>query len=58
MKVAKSPISPPLAFPFNITSSGISLLDDDGTELMGPDINSIHCQGRSLRLLLGTIRTF
>ncbi|XP_044478131.1 DNA repair protein RAD51 homolog 2 isoform X1 [Mangifera indica] len=45
MKVAKSPISPPLAFPFNITSSGISLLDDDGTELMGPDINSIHCQG-------------
>ncbi|KAJ0021232.1 hypothetical protein Pint_32257 [Pistacia integerrima] len=47
MKVAKSPISPPLAFPFNITSSGISLLNDDGMELMGPEINSIYCQGLS-----------
>ncbi|XP_031286918.1 DNA repair protein RAD51 homolog 2 isoform X1 [Pistacia vera] len=45
MKVAKSPISPPLAFPFNITSSGISLLNDDGMELMGPEINSIYSQG-------------
>ncbi|KAK9043294.1 hypothetical protein V6N11_071640 [Hibiscus sabdariffa] len=54
IKVAKSPISPPLAFPFHITSSGISLLSDDGMELMGPEINAIHCQGlfRSLMNLL------
>ncbi|MBA0790449.1 hypothetical protein Gohar_015099 [Gossypium harknessii] len=44
IKVAKSPISPPLAFPFHITSSGISLLSDDGKEVMGPEINAIHCQ--------------
>ncbi|KAH7560960.1 hypothetical protein JRO89_XS10G0147600 [Xanthoceras sorbifolium] len=53
MKVAKSPISPPLAFPFNITSSGISLLTDDGMELTGPEINAISCQGRSRRLAYG-----
>ncbi|XP_022756583.1 DNA repair protein RAD51 homolog 2 isoform X2 [Durio zibethinus] len=47
IKVAKSPISPPLAFPFHITSSGISLLSDEGIELMGPEINSIHCQGHN-----------
>ncbi|EOY34262.1 hypothetical protein QUC31_018525 [Theobroma cacao] len=47
IKVAKSPISPPLAFPFHITSSGISLLSDEGMELMGPEINSIHCQGHN-----------
>ncbi|KAL6275990.1 hypothetical protein ACE6H2_019591 [Prunus campanulata] len=47
IKLAKSPISPPLAFPFNITSSGIALLNDDGIELTGPEINSIHCQGHS-----------
>ncbi|KAM3691714.1 hypothetical protein ACB098_08G033600 [Castanea mollissima] len=47
IKVAKSPISPPLAFPFNITSSGILLLSDDGIELTGPDINAIHCQGHN-----------
>ncbi|KAI5413087.1 DNA repair protein RAD51 [Lathyrus oleraceus] len=45
IKLAKSPISPPLAFPFNITSSGIVLLDDNGIEMKGPDINNIHCQG-------------
>ncbi|GLU11733.1 hypothetical protein SLE2022_284570 [Rubroshorea leprosula] len=45
VKLAKSPISPPLAFPFHITSSGISLLNHDGIELMGPEINSIHYQG-------------
>ncbi|BBH04896.1 hypothetical protein Prudu_016144 [Prunus dulcis] len=44
IKLAKSPISPPLAFPYNITSSGITLLNDDGIELTGPEINSIHCQ--------------
>lgn len=47
IKLAKSPISPPLAFPYNITSSGITLLNDDGIELSGPEINSIHCQGHS-----------
>ncbi|XP_058780076.1 DNA repair protein RAD51 homolog 2-like isoform X1 [Vicia villosa] len=45
IKLAKSPISPPLAFPFNITSSGIVLLDDNGIEMKGPEINNIHCQG-------------
>lgn len=48
IKLAKSPISPPLAFPYNITSSGIVLLDDDGIEMKGPEINTIHCQGLSL----------
>ncbi|XP_062171365.1 DNA repair protein RAD51 homolog 2 isoform X1 [Alnus glutinosa] len=47
IKVAKSPISPPLVFPFNITSSGMSLLSDDGFELTGPDISTIHCQGHN-----------
>ncbi|XP_050883784.1 DNA repair protein RAD51 homolog 2 isoform X3 [Lathyrus oleraceus] len=47
IKLAKSPISPPLAFPFNITSSGIVLLDDNGIEMKGPDINNIHCQGQN-----------
>ncbi|CAH2060255.1 unnamed protein product [Thlaspi arvense] len=47
IKVAKSPMSPPLAFPFHITSGGISLLSDDGTELKGPGINTIHAQGHS-----------
>lgn len=45
IKVAKSPMSPPLAFPFQITSAGISLLSDDGTELNGPGINTIHARG-------------
>ncbi|XP_042476278.1 DNA repair protein RAD51 homolog 2 [Macadamia integrifolia] len=45
IKVAKSPLSPPLAFPFDVTSSGISLLSDDGIEVMGPEICTIHCQG-------------
>ncbi|THG00215.1 hypothetical protein TEA_020648 [Camellia sinensis var. sinensis] len=47
MKVAKSPISPPLVFPFNITSSGISLLTDVGVEMIGPQINAIQNQGHS-----------
>nr|XP_025673752.1 DNA repair protein RAD51 homolog 2 isoform X3 [Arachis hypogaea] len=46
IKLAKSPISPPLAFPFNITSSGLVLLDDDGIEMKGSEINTIHCQGQ------------
>ncbi|GLT53577.1 hypothetical protein SLA2020_268400 [Shorea laevis] len=53
IKVAKSPISPPLAFPFNITSSGMSLLSDDGFELTGgADINTIHCQGHNDIIIL------
>ncbi|KAJ4831944.1 DNA repair protein RAD51 [Turnera subulata] len=47
MKVAKSPISPPLAFPFIITSSGISLLQDDGIEVRGEEINTIRQQGHN-----------
>ncbi|KAF8397619.1 hypothetical protein HHK36_016539 [Tetracentron sinense] len=47
MKVAKSPISPPLAFPFIITSSGISFLSDDGIEVLGPEIHTIHFQGHN-----------
>jgi hypothetical protein len=59
IKLAKSPISPPLAFPFNITASGIVLLDDNGIEMKGPEINNIHCQGLSLRFwLLGLLNVF
>ncbi|XP_022849062.1 DNA repair protein RAD51 homolog 2 isoform X1 [Olea europaea var. sylvestris] len=47
IKISKSSISPPMAFLFNITASGIFLLDDDGVEMMGPEINAIHCQGHS-----------
>ncbi|GMH11980.1 hypothetical protein Nepgr_013821 [Nepenthes gracilis] len=50
IKIAKSPLSPPLQFPFEINSSGISLLDDDGVEVLGPKIHAIHCQ--ELQLLL------
>ncbi|KAM7278771.1 hypothetical protein ACFE04_005905 [Oxalis oulophora] len=52
LKVAKSPISPPLAFPFHITSAGISLLSDSGSELAGSEINKIHFQGHLLHLKL------
>ncbi|GFP95670.1 DNA repair protein rad51 homolog 2 [Phtheirospermum japonicum] len=47
IKIAKSSISPSVGFSFNITSSGISLLNDEGVEMMGPDANAIHCQGHS-----------
>ncbi|KAL8150871.1 hypothetical protein V2J09_020679 [Rumex salicifolius] len=50
IKIAKSPLSPPLQFPYEITSTGISLLKDDGVTLSGPQINSIHCQGHSDKL--------
>ena len=53
--MAKSPISPPLAFPFDITSSGILLLNDEGKEMKGPQINTIHCQGLFSELLYGEI---
>ncbi|KAK4358780.1 hypothetical protein RND71_021009 [Anisodus tanguticus] len=45
IKLAKSPLSPPLVFPFNITSAGISLLNNDGVEMQGPEIHAISCQG-------------
>ncbi|KAK9123783.1 hypothetical protein Sjap_013385 [Stephania japonica] len=47
IKVTKSPISPSLAFPFVITSSGISLISDEGIEVKGLEINTIHGQGYS-----------
>ncbi|CAN4119938.1 unnamed protein product [Withania somnifera] len=43
IKLAKSPLSPPLVFPFSITSSGIILLNDDGVEMPGPEMHSISC---------------
>ncbi|RWR95536.1 AAA+ ATPase domain-containing protein [Cinnamomum micranthum f. kanehirae] len=52
IKVAKSPNSPPLAFPFVVSPSGISLQCDEGIEVMGPHIQTIHCQGIS-DLVLG-----
>ncbi|KAL1826751.1 hypothetical protein ACET3Z_005163 [Daucus carota] len=47
IKVAKSPISPPLAFPFIVSASGILLLSDDGREMTGPQVNTIRHQGHS-----------
>ncbi|KAI7737164.1 hypothetical protein M8C21_009003 [Ambrosia artemisiifolia] len=47
IKVAKSPMSPPLAFPFQVTSMGIILLNDDGVEMSGSQINTIDHQGHS-----------
>ncbi|KAL8516132.1 hypothetical protein ACS0TY_014704 [Phlomoides rotata] len=47
IKIAKSSISPCVGFFFCITSSGISLLEDEGVEMMGPEANTIHCQGHS-----------
>lgn len=46
--MAKSPNSPPLAFPFVVLPSGISLESDEGIEVTGPHIHTIHCQGISL----------
>ncbi|GMN24513.1 hypothetical protein TIFTF001_000586 [Ficus carica] len=45
IKLAKSPMSPPVAFPFKITAAGISLLNDYGRELKGAEINRIHSHG-------------
>ncbi|XP_071915666.1 DNA repair protein RAD51 homolog 2-like isoform X4 [Coffea arabica] len=47
IKVAKSSMSPPVAFTFAISASGISLLHDDGIEMTGPEINAICGQGNS-----------
>lgn len=48
--MAKSPISPPVMFPFVVNSSGILLLGDDGFEVIGQEISAIRCQGQYLRL--------
>lgn len=45
IKVAKSPLSPPIAFPFIVDASGILLLSDDGIPVSGSEINSIRSQG-------------
>lgn len=45
IKIAKSSISPSVGFFFRINTSGISLLDDEGVEMSGPEANTIHYQG-------------
>ncbi|EXC33216.1 DNA repair protein RAD51-2-like protein [Morus notabilis] len=57
IKLAKSPMSPPLAFPFNITAAGISLLDDYGRELKGAEINKIHSHEKAKEGLPATFLT-
>lgn len=52
IKVAKSPMSPAVAFPFIVESSGITLLSDEGIDVSGPEITSIRCQGQNLLGLL------
>nr|CAD1828777.1 unnamed protein product [Ananas comosus var. bracteatus] len=48
IKVAKSPMSPAVAFPFIVESSGISLLSDEGIDVTGPEINTIRNQGQNI----------
>ncbi|CAM0957999.1 unnamed protein product [Alopecurus aequalis] len=48
IKVAKSPMSPAVAFPFVVESSGITLLSDECIDVSGPDITSIRCQGQNM----------
>lgn len=38
-------MSPAVAFPFIVESSGITLLNDEGIDVSGPEITSIRCQG-------------
>lgn len=45
IKVAKSPMSPAVAFPFLVESSGITLLSDEGIDVPGPEITSIRSLG-------------
>ncbi|KAJ3676382.1 hypothetical protein LUZ60_003794 [Juncus effusus] len=45
IKVAKSPISPAVTFPFVIESSGITLLNHVGFRVAGQEINTIRCRG-------------
>jgi len=49
--MAKSPMSPAVAFPFIVESSGITLLSDEGIDVTGPEITSIRCQGTIYILL-------
>ncbi|XP_066364265.1 DNA repair protein RAD51 homolog 2-like [Miscanthus floridulus] len=48
IKVAKSPMSPAVAFPFVVESSGITLLRDESIDVTGPEITSIRCQGQNV----------
>ncbi|KAL6865386.1 hypothetical protein ACP4OV_016537 [Aristida adscensionis] len=48
IKVAKSPMSPAVAFPFTVEPSGIKLLSDEGIDVTGPEITSIRCQGQNV----------
>ncbi|KAJ1261370.1 hypothetical protein BS78_09G024700 [Paspalum vaginatum] len=48
IKVAKSPMSPAVAFPFVVETSGITLLSDEGIDVTGPEITSIRCQGKNV----------
>ncbi|KAJ0978197.1 hypothetical protein J5N97_013671 [Dioscorea zingiberensis] len=48
IKLAKSPFSPPLCFPFVVDSSGIILLTDDGVEMKGQEISTIRFQGQGI----------
>ncbi|KAH9661089.1 DNA repair protein RAD51 [Citrus sinensis] len=60
MKVEKSPTSPPLAFPFTITPSGLSLLTDDGTEMVVPEtcnLSSRYATLSSFPTVLAIVRT-
>ena len=38
-------MSPAVAFPFVVESSGITLLSDEGIDVTGSEITSIRCQG-------------
>uniref|UniRef100_A0A0E0PGU9 RecA family profile 1 domain-containing protein n=1 Tax=Oryza rufipogon TaxID=4529 RepID=A0A0E0PGU9_ORYRU len=49
IKVAKSPMTPAVAFPFTVESSGIILLSDEGIDVPSPEITSIRCQGCNIR---------
>ncbi len=48
IKVAKSPMTPAVAFPFTVESSGIILLSDEGIDVPSPEITSIRCQGMNM----------
>ncbi|XP_014754791.1 DNA repair protein RAD51 homolog 2 isoform X2 [Brachypodium distachyon] len=48
IKVAKSPMSPAVEFPFIVESSGITLLSDEGIDVSGPEITSIRLQGQNI----------
>ncbi|KAH9700914.1 DNA repair protein RAD51 [Citrus sinensis] len=60
MNVEKSPTSPPLAFSFTINPSGISLLTDDGTEMVVPEtcnLSSRYATLSSFPTVLAIVRT-